>query len=188
VRDQGALQHAQGSAARDQPAKAESPVEGAKATEAKAKLAGDVAPARHGGDETSEIPKATPPAQPDGDASSEDSPMLVGSDEITNTLMILKEVSKLQFSRPRARKALRNKKDFVHRWRDLRATWSQEPDDLEEQRIEAAACIEATKMFYRRSKVKDRHDPENFSSTWLKFADAVLNKSLKWIQSLSVLL
>eukprot|EP00959_Pyramimonas_sp_CCMP1952_P231499 4838722-Pyramimonas_sp.AAC.1 len=132
VRDQGAPQHAIGSAAGDQSVKAKSPVEGAKAAGEKATSAEDAVPARRGGDDKSGIPKATPPAQPDGDISSEDSPTLVGSDEITTIPMILKEISTLRFSRPRARKVLRNEKDFFHIWRDPRATWSQEPDDLEE--------------------------------------------------------
>eukprot|EP00959_Pyramimonas_sp_CCMP1952_P122688 2564563-Pyramimonas_sp.AAC.1 len=46
---------------RGQPVKAKNPVEGAKAAEARATPAEYLAPARHGGDDASDIPGATPP-------------------------------------------------------------------------------------------------------------------------------
>eukprot|EP00959_Pyramimonas_sp_CCMP1952_P043818 915589-Pyramimonas_sp.AAC.1 len=51
--------------------------------EAKATPAEEVAPARGGDENTLDIPGATPPTQSDGDHSSEDSPVLVGDDDIT---------------------------------------------------------------------------------------------------------
>eukprot|EP00959_Pyramimonas_sp_CCMP1952_P156829 3279877-Pyramimonas_sp.AAC.1 len=82
--------------------------------EAKATPAEEVAPARDGDEGTLDIPGASPPTQSDGDHSSEDSPVLVESDDIIIILQVIKHVSSMHFSRPRAHSVLKHEEQFFY--------------------------------------------------------------------------
>eukprot|EP00959_Pyramimonas_sp_CCMP1952_P009140 190479-Pyramimonas_sp.AAC.1 len=85
----------------------------------------------------------------------------------------------MQFSGQRARNVLRNQNDFFDRWRNLAVTWPQESGYLEEQGAEAEAHIEIAKNIYLRFKARNKHDQDNYSGPWLKFADAVVEQILE---------
>eukprot|EP00959_Pyramimonas_sp_CCMP1952_P143061 2994986-Pyramimonas_sp.AAC.1 len=95
--------------------------------------------------------------------------MLVGADDITMTLTAMRHVSSL--------------KHALLAWRDirLRAQGSGQPetDDLIRCRIEAVSFIEAAKFVYLRCERINMHGPNNYSTAWTRFADAVVEQILK---------
>eukprot|EP00959_Pyramimonas_sp_CCMP1952_P163428 3416748-Pyramimonas_sp.AAC.1 len=151
--------------------------------EAKATPAEEVAPARDGDENTLDIPGASSPTQSNGDHSSEDSPVLVGDDDITIILQAIKHVSNAHFSRPRAPSALKHENPFFYNWRGFRSRAQEigqpETPALTRFRIKAVSFMEAAKSVYLRYQQISEHGPNTYSTVWNEFADAVVEQVQK---------